>query len=71
MQLSKKLVTVAYNLSASPGEAPSPLPPEAKKNLLETGAPLISGSEGPKPPPPPHFPTPLSEGLERPLPADD
>ena len=65
MQLSKKLVTVAYNLSASPredpgedpGEAP-PLPPEAKKIFWRLGPPLSQDLKDQNHPPPP-LPHPL------------
>ena len=81
LQLSRQLVTVANNLSASPGhllggsltvctsrqwgiQGRPPPPhifrpnwgPKGRKNLLETGAPLISGSGCPPPPPPPSPP---------------
>ena len=83
MQLSRQLVTVANNLSASPGH-----PLRGSSTVCTSRQWRIHGGiyldqtearraekkifdTAPPPPPPPPFPTPLSEGLERPLPVDN
>lgn len=100
LQLSRQLVTVANNLSASPGhllgesltvctsrqwriQGRPPPPPDIfrpnwgqkdrKKFFADRPLPLplISGDLDDDHHKRPSLPTPLSEGLERPLPADD